>query len=423
MNTRPKIGFVGLTHLGVCSAVAAAAKGFETIAFGTDAALVARLDEGQLPVTEPGLDDLLSEVRDRIAFSTDFGKLAECDVAYVAPDVPTDDSGGSDLSGIDDLLSVTMDSVRADAVIVVLSQVPPGFTRARLRPDRCLLYQVETLVFGRAVERATRPERFIVGCQEPGEPLPGALAEFLDAFDCPVLPMRLESAELAKISINCCLVASVTVANTLAEVCEGVGADWSEIVPALRLDRRIGPSSYLMPGLGIAGGNLERDLATVVGLSLEHGTDAGAIKAFLANSAHRRHWSIRTLHTELLDETPDACVGVLGLAYKENTHSVKNSASIELIGMLSPRSVQVYDPVVDGAGLLDADVRLCRNSLDAAAGTDGVAIMTPWPEFRSLDLARLAEAMRGNLVLDPFSVLDHENARRAGLRHRVLGRT
>ena len=100
--------------------------------------------------------------------------------------------------------------------------------------------------------------------------------------------MRFESAELCKIAINCCLVSSISVANTLAELCEGIGADWSEIVPALKLDRRIGAYAYLAPGLGIAGGNLERDLATVVRLADGIGSDAGVVKAWVANSRHRK---------------------------------------------------------------------------------------------------------------------------------------
>ena len=170
-----------------------------------------------------------------------------------------------------------------DAVMVVLSQVPPGYTRALgVLPPQRLYYQVETLVFGQAVERATKPERTIVGCADPAAPLNPRFRAVLDAFGCPILPMRYESAELAKISINCCLVASVTVGNTLAELCEQIGADWSEIAPALKLDRRIGPYAYLTPGLGIAGGNLERDLATVQRLSDAHGTEAGLISRLAA---------------------------------------------------------------------------------------------------------------------------------------------
>lgn len=114
--------------------------------------------------------------------------------------------------------------------------------------------------------RALYPERIIIGTDEPQRALPEAYASFLLRFDCPILSMRFESAELCKISINCCLVASVSVANTLAEICEHNGADWSEIAPALKLDKRIGSHAYLSPGLGISGGNLERDLNTVIEL-------------------------------------------------------------------------------------------------------------------------------------------------------------
>lgn len=145
------------------------------------------------------------------------------------------------------------------------------------------------------------------------------------AFGCPILPMSYESAELAKISINCCLVGMISVANTLAEVCERIGADWHEIVPALRLDKRIGPYAYISPGLGIAGGNLERDLATVCRLAEEHGTDAEVVRAWIHNSRYRKDWVLRVLHSNVLNYCPQPRIAVLGLAYKENTHSIKNS--------------------------------------------------------------------------------------------------
>jgi UDPglucose 6-dehydrogenase len=421
MNDRPQIAYVGMTHLGLCSAVAAAAKEFATLGVDLDAALIARLQQGQLPVVEPELDDLLARHRDRISFAADPARLGACDVIYVAPDVPTDDQGGSDLKTLDALLKLALDNARADAVVVVLSQVPPGYTRARLRSDKNLYYQVETLVFGRAVERATKPERFMVGCPDPAKPLPLALKTYLEAFDCPILPMRLESAELAKISINCCLVASVTVANTLAELCEEIGADWSEIAPALKLDRRIGAYSYLAPGLGIAGGNLERDLATVIRFSEEFGTDAAVIRAFVHNSRYRKDWAIRTLHETVLWRGAEVRLGVLGLAYKENTHSIKNSPSLALIRLLHPWGVRVYDPVVKSEVTDHPDVTGAKDALDVASGVDALAIMTPWPEFRKLSPADLAKAMRGKLVLDPFRVLDQAAAQAAGLDYHTLG--
>ena len=122
------------------------------------------------------------------------------------------------------------------------------------------------------MERALFPERFMVGCADPASRCRRSFTELLAAFKCPILPMRYESAELAKIAINIFLTASVTATNTLANICEKIGADWGEIAPALKLDKRIGPHAYLAPGLGLSGGNLERDLVTVQSLAAEHGT-------------------------------------------------------------------------------------------------------------------------------------------------------
>jgi UDPglucose 6-dehydrogenase len=312
---------------------------------------------------------------------------------------------------------------RADAVVVLLSQVPPGFTRARQRPGRRLYYQVETLVFGRAVERATRPERFILGCPDPAEPLPAVWRSFLETFGCPILPMRLESAELAKISINCVLAASIGMANTLAALCERIGADWSEIAPALKLDRRIGRDAYLAPGLGLAGGNIERDLATAMRLAADHGTEAGLIDGLLVNSAHCRDWALRVLHEALLATATavEPRIGILGLAYKENTDSVKNSPSLALVSHLASIPLQIFDPRVAVSAARHPAVVAAPTALDAARGVDALAVMTPWPQFAELSVAAIAAVMRGRLVLDPYGVLDAAAARAAGLDYRALG--
>ena len=419
--TAPVIGFAGMTHLGINSAAAAAARGSVTVWFDPDRALMGRLETGDFPVVEPGLAELAKTHRERIRFASDATSLGGCAVVYVACDVPTDERGESDLVPVRRLIDTVCAQLARDAVLVVLCQVPPGFTRALDWPATQRYYQVETLVFGRAVERALHPERFIVGCADPGALLPGRYRAFLEAFGCPVLPMRYESAELAKIAINCCLVASVTVANTLAELSERIGADWNEIVPALRLDRRIGEHAYLAPGLGIAGGNLERDLATVLRIAGETGSEAGLVRSFVDNSRHRRDWALRTLHREVLAENPDAVVAVLGLAYKENTDSTRNSPSLALIRHLKPWRLRIHDPVVPARAVEHPRATTCASPLEAAAQADALAVMTPWPEYRSLKPADLARVMRGRIIVDPYRVLDAAAASAAGFDYFTLG--
>jgi UDPglucose 6-dehydrogenase len=415
------IGYAGMTHLGLNSAVAAAERGFTTICFDPDPTLAQRLARGELPVIEPDLPELRARNAARLSFTSRVEDLRRCDVVYVAPDVPTDDEGHSDLGGIDMLLATVQNGLRPDATLVVLSQVPPGFTRARQKPGLNLYYQVETLIFGRAIERALHPERYIVGSPDPAKPLPPAFRAYLDAFGCPILAMRFESAELAKIAINCCLVSSISVANTLAELCEGIGAAWHEIAPALKLDKRIGPYAYLTPGLGIAGGNLERDLATACRIAEKTGSDAGVVKAWIANSRHRRDWAWRTLERAVLPRLPNPAIAVLGLAYKENTHSTKNSPSLAFIRHLGQFALRVYDPVVPSSAAPHPDARGADSALAACVGADVLAVMTPWPAFKALEPAAIAGAMRGRVLLDPYAVLDADACAKAGLTRYTLG--
>ncbi len=410
-----------MTHLGLVSGVSASEKGFRVVCFDPDAARIAALAQRKLPVSEPQLDELVAKNAGRLKFTADPAALAECDLVYVAPDVPTDDQGGSDLGPINALLEQVLGATRADTVHVILSQVPPGFTRGKQQTGRILYYQVETLIFGRAVERALYPERYIIGCADPAQPLPSAFRAFLEAHGCPLLPMRYESAELAKISINMCLVAMVSTANTLAELCENIGANWSEIVPALKLDRRIGQYAYLAPGLGISGGNLERDLATVCNFADAHGTDAGVVRAWIANSRHRKDWPLRILSREVLTKMDDPVISVLGLAYKQDTHSTKNSPSLALLEHLKPFRVRVYDPVVPASVVSNPRCHGAKTELEACEGADALVVMTPWAQFAKLDPWEIAKRLRGKIVLDPYAVLDVGSCRAAGLVYETLG--
>jgi UDPglucose 6-dehydrogenase len=412
----PTIGFAGMTHLGVNSAAAALARGFDVVAYDGDPGSIRALEAGTPPVSEPQLAETLRQHAAKARYTHQVSDLAACDLVYISSDVATDDSGRSDLAPVRSLIGAAAAALKADALLVVLCQVPPGFTRGLQFPKSRLYCQVETLVFGRALERALNPERVIVGCEDPDKPLPAAYRDYLAAFGCPVLPMRYESAELAKIAINCCLASSISVANTLAELCGKLGADWSEIVPALRLDPRIGPHAYLAPGLGIAGGNLERDLATVIRLSEELGTEAGVVRAWVGDSRHRRDWAARTIRKILLNAKPDAVLAIWGLAYKENTHSTKNSPALATLAQLGGAKLRVHDPVVK----LEKGER-CDSPLQAARGADALMILTPWPLYREIDCADIAEAMRGRIVLDPYAVLRPDEARMAGLQVHTLG--
>ncbi|MBK8204436.1 MAG: hypothetical protein IPK68_19755 [Bdellovibrionales bacterium] len=184
------IGFIGLSHLGINSSVAVASKGFATLGHDGDASLCSQLNEGQFPIFEPGLKELFELSRKNIEFTSRPDSLAKCKLVYFSFDVPTNSKNESDISTVREMIEQSISHLLPGTVFVILSQVPPGFCRSLLPLTEAngitLCYQVETLVFGSAVQRATKPERYIVGLQYPQKPLPAIFHELLKAFDCPI---------------------------------------------------------------------------------------------------------------------------------------------------------------------------------------------------------------------------------------------
>jgi UDPglucose 6-dehydrogenase len=420
------IGFAGLSHLGLNYSLATAAKGFDVVAFDPDQELAARCTVGNFPIEEPGFRELFVEHRSRTRYTSEQTALAECDLVFYSLDIRTNDRNESDVGPLTALIHDTAPHLSAGTTAVVLSQVSPGYMRQleakmRDRSPALFYYQVETLIFGRAVQRAMEPERFIVGAADPTHPLPAPFQEWHAAFGCPVFVMRFESAELAKIAINFFLVSTVATTNTLAEVCEAIGADWGEIVPALRLDKRIGPHAYLSPGLGIAGGNLERDLVTVQKIGAERGTEVGIVSAWQTNSRHRRDWVLRRIHELVLSKNSKPRLAIWGLAYKQDTHSVKNSPALALAWSLPAVEKLAFDPMVRSLAEPIPGLSIAVSALEACDGADALAVMTPSPEFSTIDPGLIRKQMRGNILIDPFAILDWRKCHAAGFSYHKLG--
>lgn len=419
MNKKITIACMGMTHLGLLHAAAFAEKGFNLICYDENKQLIQSLQKNELPVSEPKLDELVEKNAARLQFTDDVSVLRQCDLIFIACDVPTDSEGNSDLSIIYRLIDLVKPVLSSAASLILLSQVPPGFMRKIDVPQERLFYQVETLIFGNAVARALYPERYIIGVQEVDRALPDAYLQLLATFNCPILKMRYESAELAKISINMFLVSSVSTTNVLAEICENIGANWQEIAPALRLDKRIGQSAYLNPGLGIAGGNLERDLNTIIKLGALHKTDTRVVSAWLDNSKHRRNWVLTCLEEHVLTSIKNPLICTLGLAYKENTHSIKNSPSIALLQKLTAYQIKSHDPVVvDNVTHAKQQVTIA----EAIHGADVVIIMTPWDHYRNLSLEFIHSNMKGSVIIDPYQVLKFDEKEMEDISYFTLGK-
>ncbi len=421
-ESNPKIGVVGLSHLGLVTSLSFAAKKIRVTGFDLSPLVVAEFNSGSFTVEEPGLHEVLYEFREYIDFSSDLESLNECDLIYIAKDIPTDDQGFSNLKPIHELIEVASKYFSKDSIIIILCQVAPGFTRELSKElEQSLYYQVETLIFGDAINRALRPERYIVGKVDNLHELSPTYLRVLETFGCPIIQTTFESAELAKLAINLYLASSITTTNSLAEICESIGADWNQIVPALRLDERIGSKSYVQPGLGISGGNIERDIASIINLGLHYKTDVGIFQSFIHNSNHRKNWPVKKIDEIETDGIKLHKIAIWGFAYKKDTHSIKNSPAIKIIHDLKDKyEIVATDPIAELPQNLSVSVKFETEPLEAVSGADCLLILTDWSIYSKIDLDELFDKIGKKIIIDPYGVLN-DKAQKMSLRYFRLG--
>ena len=413
------IGIAGLSHLGLVTAAGLSEKGFQVIAWDPNPINIDELIAGTTSTSEPQLTKLLSKNTNNIKFVKCCLELEHAELVYIASDTPTNDANFPDLLLVSKIIEEVMKHIGKDAVLTILSQVPPGFTESINFPRARLFYQVETLVLGEAVSRFLNPERFIIGCDNPKKETHPILAEVLEKFDCPIVTMGYKSAELAKVAINSILTSQISTANMLSALCETIGADWSEIVPALQLDKRIGRKAYLRPGLGLAGGNLERDLSVLDNLTTQHKIENTQIKAWLKTSEIQKNWLYRKFTSLDLDKQQDPKIAILGLTYKENTNSIKNSSAIDFLNQVKDYKVWVHDPVVK---LINMPwLHQVEDATEAIEKADVLIVATPWPEYKHLQLEKLYSMMKRPIIIDPLSLFLNQNPEQYGFKWIRLG--
>lgn len=377
-------------------------QGFEITAFDTDAGRLRERQSGAFDPAEPGVAEYLVKHSDAMHFTAQLSDLNLCDLVVIALDTATDAAGLVDLSPLQELIEVVLAGVDPRIPVILMSQVPPGFTRRIGQGRDNLFYQVETLVFGDGLMRALEPERFIFGCVKD-QSIPRAIQEWHEVGNCPVITMSLESAELAKMSINTFLAAQLITTSTLAELAANVGADWQDIAKTLRMDRRIGPHAYLTPGMGMGGTNIKRDLVGLQKMSEESGVRSQLFADFLDGSDYYLAWMQRVVQA-LIERMPSLRLGILGLAYKPGTMSTINSAGASLAECFSGRiDVTVHDPHVTWDSSTLNRLKVTEGPNDVLSVSDVVVLACPWADYEPLQDSILN--WNGLALLDPNDYL------------------
>ena len=414
------IGFCGMTHLGICSASASISKGYHTICYDKNEQVINDLKQNIMPIKEPFINDVFIEKEDLCTFTNYCEDLKKCDVVYVAPDIQTNDYGESNLEELEEILDTIIEYVNSKAVLVILSQVPPGFTKKYTSKFKLLYYQVETLIFGEAYNRAILPERCIIGCKNPDAPLPATFTYFLDSFNCPIIKMNYQSAEFCKISINMCLISSITIANKMAEICENIGANWNEIKPALKLDKRIGKHSYINAQLGISGGNLERDITSTIKIAKKFNLNTDLMENFFQISNQRKNWVFDVMQKFIFPKIKNPQIAVLGLSYKNNTNSLKNAPSLMLLNHLKNNKVIAYDPVVNVKDFAPW-CEQAKTIKDAFLKSDVIIVLTPWEEIIEVTYKMLNKKLINKYFIDPLNIFEKKKFSKLGIEYFSIG--
>ena len=415
-----KLAFVGLTHLGLNYLAASAQKNFSVIGIDTDNKKVIKLNNDIIEHEEPNLKKLILKNKKNIVFSNDLKKLKKSNLIFISQDVKTNANDKSDLKNLRILINKTIKHLNKNSILVVLSQMKPGFMRSINIDHRRLYHQVETLIFGKAINRALYPERIILGCKDKSKKVNPLYLKYLKSFNCPVLKMEYESAEIAKISINLLLASSVTTTNILSELCEKVSADWNEIIPALKLDKRIGKFAYIRPGLGIAGGNIERDIVTVKKMLNKKSPPDLLLKNMLENSQYMKRWVSRILSKEkILNIKNKINIGIVGAAYKENTNSIKNSPTIELLSYLKNKNISIYEPMLN-LELKNKNIKQIKNLKKLIEKNKVIIFMRPWTNQKEIN--NIYNDLRKKFIIDPYGVINFKNQKNKLSKYFTIGK-
>ncbi len=416
----PTIGFVGMSHLGLNYAVATASKKFKVICYDENISKINLLKNKISPIFEKDLEKKIKLNFSNLNFTNNISDIKNCDNVYISKDVSTKASGESDLTATKGLIDKTIKHLNKNSNLIILCQVPPGFCRSINWNKNQLFYQVETLIFGKALERALYPERLIVGTENKKKKIKQSYLKLLKSFNCPLIIMNYESAELAKISINMYLISTVTTTNVISEVCEKIDANWNDISIALKLDRRIGKYAYLEPGLGISGGNLERDLYTLQKLQESNRINNRFILELKNKSVKRKLWILNVVK-KLKKKYKIKNISILGLAYKTGTHSIKNSPGIQLIKNLKGLKIKAFDPIVKKINKIK-NLKISKNSHETIKGCDILIITTPWKEFKKINSNFLKKNIKKRLIIDPYNLLDKKLIENEGIKHISMGK-
>ena len=419
---------VGAGYVGLTAAACFAHLGHDVTCVERDPGRLAVLQDGGIPIHEPGLGELVTSGRaaGRLRFTADVAPALDgADAAFLCVGTPPQPSGEPDLSYLATAARELARHAASDLVVVVKSTVPPGSCEAlelvcaeEARPGVAIdvVSSPEFLRESRAVEDFLAPDRVVVGADDAGV---ARMVADLYPSGCPVVVCDRRGAELVKYAANTFLAIKISFANEVAQLCDALGTEAAAVLAGVGADHRIG-REFLRPGPGYGGSCLPKDVAGFVSLGAAAGTRTDLAEAAEAQNTRARHSVVERLDS-VLGGLAGRRIGVLGLAFKDGTDDTRDSPGLQIVEDLVAAGADVvtYDPLVDVR--LPAGSRM-PTPADAVSGADAIVVTVASDEYRALDPMETAESMAGRVVFDAAGVLDLDVWGSAGLTVYGVGR-
>jgi UDPglucose 6-dehydrogenase len=431
---------IGTGYVGLVTGTGFAEFGVQVVCVDKDEEKIASLRRGEIPIYEPGLEDLVQRnLREgRLSFSTDTAEaVAGSLVCIIAVSTPASPDGSTDLAAVEAVSRDIGRALNGYKVIVTKSTVPVG-THSRVRDwiddelakrGRQVSFSVasnpEFLREGAAISDFMRPDRVVIGTDDDQ-----ATAILQDLYrplylnETPVVLTNIASAELSKYAANAFLATKISFINEVANLCERVGADVQAIARGMGLDRRIGPK-FLHAGPGFGGSCFPKDTRSVVHFAQEHGESFDIVDAVIRVNTRQRERMVDKIVEALGGSTEGKTVAALGLSFKPETDDMRDAPSIDIIQGLVERgaAVRAYDPqaLSEASALLPA-ITACENAYEACRGADVLVIITEWNQFRMLDLNRVKSMLSSPVIVDLRNIYKPDPMRAAGFTYVSVGR-
>ena len=434
MSDKPIIGVVGVGYVGLTTGACLAHIGHTVVCGDVDAEKINRLRNGEIPIVEEGLTEIVSEgiSTGRLEFVVGATEVAErSDIVFLCVPTPQDDDGSADLSFIEAASAEIGPVLRKGAIVVNKSTVPVGTTtvvdEVIQRSDITVVSHPEFLREGTAVNDFLHPDRVVVGADDRSAA--EKVAALYESIDTQVIITDAASAETIKYAANGFLAMKISFVNAVAAMCEAVGADVVDVVEGIGSDRRIG-REFLRPGPGWGGSCFPKDSHALVHVAASHGYDFSMMRGVIAVNDEQRERMVRKVqHAAGTNDLNGMTISVLGLTFKAGTDDLRDSPSLAVINRLRElgATVKAYDPTTTGTlsqiqQSFLSGISVQQSIDEAMSEGDVLVILTEWPEFMSLDLERAKVLLSGSAIVDTRNLLNPQTVRAAGLTYDGVGR-